>query len=281
MLKKVLKIIGIIILLIFIGLYFAFRTFTAPKSDAKILEAYQNSRLKPVLTNETYNGFNYRKLSLVVNDSLPTMVFVHGTIGSINDFSKYISNSDLQAKCNMVAYDRIGYNYNDKNHVQESINFERNMLKDVIKDLPFNKTILVGYSYGGPIALAVKKKVKEIILLAPAVHSSVEPMPWMVNFYKWKLTRWLVPRIWKEASKEKLSHKKDLKLFESDWENTPNKIISIHGSGDWIVPYENSKLLEDQFPEDQFQLITIDKANHGLVWSNFDAIKSQFLKILN
>ncbi|SNR16900.1 alpha/beta fold hydrolase [Tenacibaculum jejuense] len=281
MLKKVLKIVGVIIILIVVGLYFAFRIFTAPKPDAKILEAYENSLVKPVLTSETYNGFNYRKLSLIVNDSLPTMVFVHGTIGSINDFSKYISDRDLQTKCNMIAYDRIGYNYNDENHVQESINFERNMLKDVISNLPSEKTILVGYSYGGPIALAVKEKVKKIILLAPAVHSSVEPMPWMINFYKWKLTRWLVPRIWKEASKEKLSHKKDLKHFEGDWESTPNKVVSIHGSGDWIVPYENSKLLEDQFPEDQFKLVTIDKANHGLVWSNFETIKNQFLKILD
>ena len=68
------------------------------------------------------------------------------------------------------------------------------MLNDVLKNLDKNKTIVVGYSYGGPIALAVKSsKYKSIVLVAPAVYSKVEPMPWMLNFYKWKATRWLVP----------------------------------------------------------------------------------------
>ncbi len=279
MLKKVFKIIGIILLLILVGLYFAFRIFTAPKSDQKILESYKNSVVKPVLTKENYKGFDYRKLSIHSSDSLPTLVFVHGTIGSINDFSKYMSDTLLQKKYNMLAYDRIGYNYKDKNHAQESIAFERSMLKDVIKNLQPNKTILIGYSYGGPIALSVKKKLKGVILLAPASHSKVEPMPWMVNFYKWRLTRWLVPKVWKEASKEKLSHQKDLKQFEDDWQNTSNSVTSIHGDADWIVPYENSRLLEKQFSKDQFKLITIPKASHALVWSNFDFIKKQLLKI--
>ncbi len=281
MLKKVIKIIVILFFLILVGVYVAFRIFTAPKSDEKVLKAYGTSKITPVLTKEVYEDFDFRKLTVKSNDSLPTMVFVHGTIGSLHDFSKYMTDSLLQLKSNMVAYDRVGYNYKDKNHVQESIAFERDMLKSVIKDIPADKVILVGYSYGGPIALSVKKKVRDIVLLAPAVHSKVEPMPWMINFYKWKATRWLVPRIWKEASKEKLSHQEDLKSFESDWDQTPNKVTSIHGNGDWIVPYENSKMLEDQFPKHQFELITIPKASHGLVWTNFEVIKKELLKILD
>ncbi|CAL2092734.1 Pimeloyl-ACP methyl ester carboxylesterase [Tenacibaculum sp. 190524A05c] len=278
MFKKILKIVSIILLVLLIGLYTLFTIFTAPKSDEAILKAYEKSNIQPSLTHEKYKNFSYRKISIQNDTVLPTMVFVHGTIGSLNDFSKYMADSLLQSKFNMIAYDRIGYNYEDKNSVQESIAFENEMLLDLIKELPKEKVVLVGYSYGGPIALSVKEKLKKIILLAPAVHSSVEPMPWMLNFYKWKITRWLVPKVWKQASKEKISHREDLKKFESNWNITPNKVVSIHGTSDWIVPYENSKMLQEQFDKEQFNLVDLDKGNHGLVWSNFDFIKEQLLK---
>ncbi len=280
-LKKILKVSFIVISILLIGVYIAFAFFTSPKSDKKVLEPYKTSVITPVISKETFKGFDYRKIEIRKDTALPTIVFVHGTIGSLNDFSKYMSDSLLQTKANMISYDRVGYNYKDKNPVQESIAFEKNMLVDIIKEIPNNKVVLVGYSYGGPIALAVKKKVKKIILLAPAVHAKVEPMPWMLKFYKWKLTRWLVPKIWKQASKEKLSHKKDLNNFENSWKETPNKVVSIHGNGDWIVPYENSLFLSEQFSKDQFTLVTIPDVNHGLVWSKFKLIKQQILKHLD
>ncbi|MFY7671492.1 alpha/beta fold hydrolase [Tenacibaculum sp. MEBiC06402] len=278
MFKKILRIILTTLFILIIGLYIVFALFTTPKSDQKILEAYEDSAIKPVLTREKFKDFSYRKITIQKDTLMPTLVFVHGTIGSLNDFSRYMADSLLQNKFNMISYDRIGYNYKDKNPVQESIAFERDMLLDIIKQLNNQKVILVGYSYGGPIALSVKKKVKKILLLAPAVHSEVEPMPWMLNFYKWKATRWLVPSVWKEASKEKLSHREDLKKFESTWNETPNNVVSIHGTSDWIVPYANSKMLEEQFNSEQFTLVDLEKGNHGLVWSNFDFIKKQLLK---
>lgn len=279
--KKILKIIGILLLLVFIGLYWAFSSFTAPKSDEEVLAKFTNSSFQPLLTHEKYKGFDYRKLSIIKDTTLPNLVFVHGTIGSSTDFVEYMIDSLLLTKVNMISYDRIGYNYNDKNPVQESIAFERDMLEEIAKSYNSKKTIIVGYSYGGPIALATKKKFKKIILLAPAVYSKVEPMPWMINFYKWKLTRWLVPDVWKEASKEKMTHKKDLEKFENDWKSTPNRVISIHGNADGIVPYSNSEFLQNQFPNNQFELITIDGAGHGLIWSNFSFIKEQLLNQLD
>jgi pimeloyl-ACP methyl ester carboxylesterase len=279
--KKILKIIGLIFIFAFIILYYLFSTFTAPKSDEGVIDKFNESTHKPKITQETFNNYKYRKLTIQKDTILPTLVFVHGTIGSSTDFVEYMTDSLLLTKVNMISYDRVGYNFEDENPVQESIAFERDMLKDIIKNLNPKKTILVGYSYGGPIALAVKQKVNKTILLAPAVYSKVEPMPWAINLYKSSLTRWLIPDIWKEASKEKLSHKKDLQRFENNWESNPNKIISIHGTSDWIVPYENSIFLQNQFHKNQFDLITIKDVGHGLIWSNFKEIKQQLLNQLD
>lgn len=276
--KKILKIIFGIVLLLFIGLYIAFYQYTKPKSDEVIVEELTTSLVSPIIDKEIFRGLEYRKVTMKQDASLPTIIFIHGTIGSALDFKSYLTDSLLLSKANMIAYDRVGYNYKDVNNVQESIAFEAEMLDKIIDTT--KNVILVGYSYGGPIALATKKSVRKIVLLAPAVYNKVEPMPWMINLYKWRLTRWLVPPVWKQASREKISHSKDLKNFDKTWHQTTNEVISIHGNADWIVPYENSLYLQRLFPKQQFSLVTIDKVSHELVWSHDTRIKQELLKLL-
>ena len=113
------------------------------------------------------------------------------------------------------------------------------------------------------------------------MYSEVEPMPWALNFYKWRTTRWLLPKTWEAASKEKLTHGLDLQNFEQNWESCKSEIISIHGNEDWIVPFENSEFLKGKLPKDQFSLIELDEAGHSLVWSNFEEIKTVLIEQLN
>lgn len=281
--KKILKIVFVLLVVLLVTVYILFVNFSSPKSNEDITEEFKESVYKPILTKEYYKGFEFRKLAMQteIDTEKFTLVFVHGAIGSALDFKRYLSDSLLNNKVNMISYDRIGYNYKDQHLAQKSIDFEVEVLKEVLKNASPKKTILIGYSYGGPIVLAIKEKFKDIVLLAPAVYSEVEPMPFMLNFYKWKLTRWLVPDIWKSASEEKMNHKEELRKLEDNWKENPSKILSIHGNSDGIVPYENSLFLQKQFPENQFELFTLNKAGHGLVWSNFDEIKKELLKLLN
>ena len=272
MINKVFKVILYGIIVFFAVSYIVFTYVTRPSSTAAIMATYHDQGIQPVIEKNTYKHFEYRALRINIDTVLPTIVFVHGTIGSVRDFETYIKTIALRKTANIIAYDRIGYNYQSKDDVQESIAFERDMLINILQPLNKKKIILIGYSYGGPIVLSVKEKFKKVMLLAPALYSEVEPMPWLVNLYKWKWTRWLIPEIWKQASKEKLSHKSDLKKFERDWQRNPNDLVVIHGDADRIVPYQNSKLLEQVYPKSRFELITIRGAGHGLVWTSFERI---------
>jgi pimeloyl-ACP methyl ester carboxylesterase len=280
-LKKFLKyLIWFLFFSLILG-YFSFYYFTKPKSDEKILSEFNALGIEPELTYENFRGFTYRKVKITNDKHLPTMVFVHGTIGSSVDFIGYMSDSVLAKKTNFISYDRVGYNYDDEYETQASIAFERDLLQSITKDLDHQKTIVVGYSYGGPIALADTNDYKKTILIAPAVYHKVEPEFWFVNIYKWSLTRWLVPNIWKQAGKEKLTHKEDLHKFDNIWTENKNDIISIHGTADVIVPFSNSEYLLKQFPEKQFKLVKIPGAKHFLIWEDFDIIKEQFIKSLD
>lgn len=279
--RRFVKVFSIIIFFLFVLFYGLFYFFTSPKSDASILGEFEDVSLTPKISYHEFQNLKYRKLSIVNDTTLPTIVFVHGTVGSCLDFINYMKDPMIYSKANFVSYDRVGYNYDDANEVQESIAFERDMLQSITKDLPKNKTVVVGYSYGAPIVLADTTRYKKAVLLAPAVFSNKEVTPWLLNFYKWEITRWLVPPIWKQAAKEKLSHKNDLKIFENNWNQNDNEIVAIHGENDQLVPYENSEKLAEQFPKNQFDLIQIRRGDHGVIWNSYDFIREQLILCLN
>ena len=280
--RKVLKITGVILVLILMLLIILFYRFSSPKSDKKITEKFTKMNVEVFLNDRQFKNYTYRVLEFQkeIDTTLPIIVFIHGSIGSALDFKRYLSDTEINDSANLISYDRIGYGVHHTGNVLESIANETQLLHELLSGLDKSKIILVGYSYGGPIALASMNKYKKIILLAPAVYSQVEPLPWALNLYKWKASKWLIPEIWKAASKEKLSHKSDLQNFENNWNKNPSQIISIHGKEDWIAPIENSLYLKEKFSSVQFELVTLNNAGHGLVWSNFDEIKKIILQQL-
>ena len=280
--KIVLKIVGLLFALILGALIVLFYRFSSPKSDVEIQKEFAKNNATVFIKQHQFKDHHYRVLEFQkeIDTTLPTVVFVHGSPGSALDFKRYCSDVELNREANLITYERVGYGINETGNVQESIAFETQFLDYLLKELTKRKTILVGYSYGGPIVLASENRYKKIVLLAPAVYSKVEPTPWVLNFYQWKATRWILPDIWMAASKEKLSHKKDLRNFEDSWIDNPSGILSIHGDTDWIVPYENSLYLKEIFPSKQFELVTLEGAGHGLVWSHFKEIKNKLLQQL-
>ena len=281
--KQLLKIIGILLLAVISFILIQFYRFSIPKTDVAIFKEFKKNNVSVFIEKKEFKSFAYRVLSTqkVMDTTKPTIVFIHGSIGSALDFKKYMLDSVLRKKANLISYDRVGYGIYQTGEVQQSIAFEKEMLEDLTKNINPENVILVGYSYGGPIALASKKKYKKIVLLAPAIYSSAEKMPWLINFYKWKVTRWMLPKTWQSASKEKLTHKKDLHKFEETWNDNPSTIICVQGDDDWVVPYENSLLLQKQFPQKNNNLVPLKNAGHGLVWTNFKDIKQILILQLN
>lgn len=281
-LKKIFKILAIISGVLLVGLFIAVQVLLKPKSDDKVLEKLENPYHKPHIYYNSYKQYKYRVISMQrdIDTTLPTLVFIHGSPGSVLDYSRYFKDSTLNTKANILGYDRIGYGNNNAGNVQGSIAFELQILDDVIKDIPPEKIILIGYSYGGTIALASPKNYRYKISLASAISARLEPMFWSLHFYKWRLTRPLLPSLLRAAAKEKYSHLTDLPAYREKWNISPSPIINIQGDKDWIVPYENSKILQKLINANKFSMVTIKGGGHDLIWSDFKIIKKEILKTL-
>lgn len=279
--KKIIKrIIAVIVLIIFLLFSGGIYSFGQRKSDEQIIKNIQKDSLQVFINHISFEGKDIRILHMqkVLDTTLLTLVFVHGSPGSALDFKKYLIDDQLNQNYNIISYDRIGYSNLYTGEVLNSIEKEVEVLHKVINKINPNKIISIGYSYGGTIALASTKNFKKKIILAGAVKGDLEPMLWVLNFYKWKLIRPLIPKVFQAAAKEKLQHISELPEFENKWGISESKIVSIHGRKDRIVPYENSLFLKDKIDKNKFSLLTIDKGNHSLVWSDFNLIKSEILK---
>ena len=281
-LKKILKIIGIVLGIFIIGLFIAAHLFLSPRSDEKVLKKLDNSHHKPHIYYNSYKEYTYRVVGMQkkIDTTLPTLVFVHGSPGSVLDYSRYFKDSLINTKANILGYERIGYGVNNAGKVNGTIAFELEILHDVMKDIPPEKIVLIGYSYGGPVVLASPKQYKYKVSLASSISAELEPMFWVLKLYKWKLTRPLLPTLLKAASKEKYTHLSDLPKYDDKWDVSSAPVVNIHGDKDWIVPYKNSTILKNKMDEDKFTMVTIVGGGHELIWSDFTLIKNEILKIL-
>ena len=279
--KKIIKIAGIVLLIVFIGLYSAAYWFLSPESDTSITEKLKNPYSTVYLEHHIFRGFDYRVVSMQQqpDTTLPTLVFVHGSPGSILDYKRYFKDSLLNSKANMIGYERVGYGLKNTGEVQ-SLNFEVDLLNEVTKSLLPEKTVLVGYSYGGTVVLASPRDYKNKVAIAAAVDAGLEPMFWVLKFYNWKLTRWLIPKKLQAATKEKYMHLQELPEYKDKWNTSPAPILDIQGNSDRIVPYNNSMVLQKLITPDKFKLITLNDTGHELIWTKFEEIRNEILKTL-
>ncbi len=280
--RKIVKIALWIILGLFVILLIAAHVFLKPASDEKVKTELSEGIGKPYISKNTYQEFEYRSIAMQkeLDTIKPVLVFVHGSPGSSLDYKRYLNDTLLNEKFNLITYDRVGYGNDNLGEIQGTLAFELEVLHDLIKDIPVEQIVLAGYSYGGPVILASEKKYKYKVSLASAVVGEYEPMFGILNFYKWKLTRPLVPSMLKAAAKEKFAHLNDLPNYKDKWNVSPSKIINIHGDKDFIVPYKNSMFLQEVIDKEKFKMVTIKDGGHDLIWSHFDLIKTEILKTL-
>ncbi|MCI5050881.1 MAG: alpha/beta hydrolase [Candidatus Pacebacteria bacterium] len=274
-LKKILRYLGILLIIVLVGIISYFYWMSQIPSDTSLLKSINNENHSFTLLRNSYEGITYRYVvSENFDDEKPTIILVHGSIGSITSFKEY-TYSLSDSEFNLLILDRPNYGNDFNENYEQSISFEALLVNNLSEQYwSTQENIILGYSYGGPIALFAHalRPHDSVILVSPAIDPDNEVVPPPIYFYKWSLTRPLVPKVWVEASKEKLGHVEDLKQYIDLWKSIQGNIIHIHGNNDPIVPYENVQFLQSRIPENSYTHILIDEGGHGILWSEYKKI---------
>jgi pimeloyl-ACP methyl ester carboxylesterase len=252
-------------------------------SDATAKEKFKAKGVEVVMNTITVNHRNLHYVK-TGNDSLPTIVFVHGTPGSWDAFENYLEDKDLLQKFRMIAIDRPGFGYSDfgkpLNLAQQSV-----IISPLLNYINNNKPVfLAGHSLGGPMIVKLAAdnpgRIAALVLLAGSNDPAQEtPEKWRPVLYKTPLT-YLVPGAMRPSNEELWYLKKDLVYLKDDFPKITCPVYIVHGLKDNMVPPANvdydkkmlvnaSKIEELIFPD----------ANHFIPWTRYQPIKDLLLKL--
>lgn len=278
--KRSFKIIGIILLL---WLVLAQSCMKMRISDKKAQKEFAEAGIKLQTLIKNSNGFplHYAQSG---NDTMPTLLFVHGTPGSWDAFKHYLKNKELLQNYRIISVDRPGFGYSDFGNAM-NLTQQTEIIAAWMDSINNNKSfIIIGHSLGGPMAVklaaARPQYTKAIVLLAPSLDPSLEkPEKWRPVLFKTPLN-YLVPGALRPSNEELWYLKKDLKDMLGEYEKIICPVYVLHGNKDMLVPYANVAFAEKMLTKtDSFVLTTFEKENHFIVWTREKVIVELLMKL--
>lgn len=253
-------------------------------SDKKILRKFKKVPHRPEVKRYEADSRTIRYID-IGDKTKPMILFLHGAPGSSQDFYKYMRDSTLLQKARMIAVDRPGYGYSDFSKSLTSIEAQAKVLKPILEmNQHTQKPIVAGYSFGGPVAARLAMDFPEltgkILMLAPAIDPDNEKMFWLNKPVDKKAFRWLVPKVFRVANDEKMTHVEELSKMKDLWKNVRNRTVFMHGYSDKIVDIANSKFGAKSLINAKVDTVFKEKMNHMLIWKKYDLVKQELLKLL-
>lgn len=251
-------------------------------SDRKITSLFRGEDLHPEIKYHNFNGQMLRYIELTTNKNLPYVIFIHGAPGSSADYYDYFRNEELYERVNLISIDRLGYGYSDFGNSHTSIQQQGEAIQSIIeKSCLSQDVILVGHSYGGPIAVRMAMdnptSYKSLLLLAPALDPENEKVIKIARLADMKWISWIIPAALMVAADEKFSHTEELKKMIPFYNKIAIPICHIHGTKDSLVPYENLDFSIKHFPNNLIEQVILEGEDHFLPWSQKELIGKRII----
>ena len=255
------------------------------ESDRKVYREFKETTIKPEIYRDNYQGKTFRYISTkTIDNTLPTLLFIHGAPGSAGNYFKYLKDKDLRQKANLITLDRLGYGYSDFGKAETSIVKQAESIYSIVANHKLNNIILISWSYGVPIAAKMASKYSEVkhsVMIAGAISPEDEKFFGIAKLARWKLTKWMVPKSLRIADKEKMTHVEELTNMLTDWNQIKTPITYYHGTKDKLVPYKNMAFITSKVNDSLLKAVTLKGANHFILFKNYDIIKKELLEVLN
>ncbi len=218
------------------------------------------------------------------NDTLPTIVFVHGSPGAWDAFEAFMRDPILLEKYRMISVDRPGFGYSDFGDAM-NLQDQSMIIQPLFEKEQNGKPVyLVGHSLGGPliIQLAVDRPgfFDALVILAGSIDPKQEnPERWRPLFMNNPL-KFLVPGAMRPSNDELWYLKKDLKDLAPQMDQIKARVYIVHGNKDILVPYVNLNFGVKAMKNAAFMdTLTIPGANHFIPWSHYKTVRAVLLKL--
>ncbi|MEJ0030280.1 MAG: alpha/beta hydrolase, partial [Bacteroidota bacterium] len=240
--------------------------------------------------NKMYTGTEYsyyvgrQKINYIVagNDSLPLLIFVHGSPGSLSAFIDFMDDTVLLKKVQMISVDRPGFGASNFGYAEPSLEKQVQELKPILLKHKNNRPVyLLGHSLGGPViarmAIDYPELVDGLIFVAASNDPQLEPNEWFRGPLATPFLKWAMPRSLRASNDEIYQLKPQLEAMIPLWKNITCKSIFIQGDSDELVPKENADFTKKMLVNAPCEVVMYPGMNHFVPWSHPFLIENAIL----
>lgn len=273
----------VFVIILIVWIIFAQSCMTFRKADAEMKKEFDQRGVVLKTATEKIDGrhIHYAQTGA---DTLPTLVFIHGTPGSWNAFSDYLQDGELLKKYRLISIDRPGFGYSDFGKA-ENLQRQSQLLSPLLHKLDNGKEMfLVGHSLGGPMVILLAADnpafFAGLVLISGSVDPDVEkPERWRPLLFNTPLNL-LVPGAFRPSNLELWYLKTDLKKLKEAYTKINCPVYFIHGDKDtWVPPgnvsYAKKLLINARSIEEHM----LPGGNHFIPWTKYKEIKQVLLRL--
>jgi pimeloyl-ACP methyl ester carboxylesterase len=277
------KTVFIVIAILFLWVLIAPGCMTFRLSDERAIRnfARKGLDLKPGYVNINQHQIHYVSVG---NDTLPTLVLIHGSPSAWSAFTKYMEEPALLFHYRMIAVDRPGFGYSEFGNAM-TLAEQSMQLIAVIKHLDNGKPVyLAGHSLGGPLVVKMAADAPQmfsgIMLISGSVDPSLEPKEsWRYIMETFPLNHFL-PGSFKPSNTELVHFKEEVKSLANDFPKVTTKVYLVHGDQDTWVPPGNVDYAKTHLTNaTKVEIRMIPKGTHFIPWSHQKLIVEEMIKM--
>lgn len=253
-------------------------------SDAKARALFAKKKVSLEIRDTLIAGRHLHFSMTSQNNSLPTLVFVHGSPGSWLHYQKFMLDEDLRKKFQLVCIDRPGFGHSDFGkalHLDE----QSALIAPVLRSLKTEKPMfLCGHSMGGPVVVKLAADhpdlFKTIVIVAGAIDVEQEKKERWRHIMGHRGLNWLLPGAFRPSNTELLYLKKDLIPLQKDFAKIHCDVRFVHGDQDTWVPIENVGFGQKMLVNARsVRSDTLRGADHQVPWKRFEELKAILMEL--
>ena len=256
---------------------------------ASFLFSLHDRSMKPFAARVVTDSFGHtlRCYELKQPDAEWKIVFIHGTPATAAIFGEQFRHPFPRA--NLVALDRPGFGASGPDCRRPSLEDQANAIGALLTNKPTRRTILVGHSYGAPVALLAALKftneVAGVVLIGGSVDPAQERTYTIQRFADWPIASWLVPRALRQCNRELLTLRGDLVRLQPELSALAVPVVMLQGGKDRQVPVANVDYLRSQFAAagktNLFSQLVFPDYNHFIPWEHPDAVEAAIRMVID
>jgi len=251
---------GVILLLLFAE---GFDRYLATERGARWL--YRNVPVENIDIRRTESGLRYLRLG---DTSLTPLLLIHGAPGSLLDWQSLAKQDTLYQKYYLLIVERPGYGAARPRGPEPSIKVQAQRIAGVLEEENVAEAIVLGHSYGAPIAVVMGAFAPERIAHIYGISGQYDPDNEIVfgisHWINFKLFKYLLPRLLWVSNVEKLTHAEAQREVMDLYPAVSVPVTLVHGDADSLVPYKNSPFLMQKLNGTEAKLITLAGEDHPI-----------------